>query len=249
MRLHRWYGFGRRKASVTMPDVKGVAGPRKEENEDEGVVLPVVEAVAGPWSPLESEAERDEGVKLDVDWDRSKESLVAPSTAAGNFADAGRSAESLLPRDEQAAGGEAEEDVQQQTPSMLQSPENPLRDLQEACARSPNFTPASKSQKQVITDIPAIQEPEPSSFDEDDDESSDSWTGDDEFLPRSARRQKRIDRKASPLPKKRRSSSSEALNTAPPAPSAVVQESELPLPFTHCEAVAVQGCGAVGRVS
>lgn len=124
---------------------------------------------------------------------------MSPSAVAENFADAGRSAESLLPKEEPPAGGEVE-DVRQQTPSMLQSPENPIRDLEEACARSPNFTPASKVPKQVITDIPAIQEPSPSSYD-DDDESSDSWTGDDEFLPRSARRQKRIDRKASPQPK------------------------------------------------
>lgn len=187
-----------------MPDVED-ARPGRGQRGDEGVVLPVVQVVAEPWSPLEDEIERDEGVKSHVDWNRSRDSVVGPLTVAGSFADAGRSAESLL-REHERPAEETSTKVnnEEHTPSTLQSPGNPLKDLEEACATpvSPSATAVSPTSKPLTT-IPRIQEPAFSGNDNiDDDESSDSWTGDDEFLPRSTRRQKRMDRKQhEPAPK------------------------------------------------
>ena len=157
-KLHRWDGFGLRTPSLTIPNTGRV---RKE--------------VATPWSPLESEAERE------VDWVRSRESVGSESMSGGSK-DARKSVESLATVEHNREGMS-----RTATPVVsTESPENPIRDLEEACELPPAFVPS----RQEHNNIPQIQEPVPTY-----DESSDSWTGDDEFLPRSARRQKRIDRK------------------------------------------------------
>ena len=147
-----------------------------------------------PWSPLGS---GDEGLGLVPDGrsSASEESVVSARSGGGDDR-SGRRGE-----DVSFARPAAMEEIEQAPPPKMLAPiddEVPPAAAEQQQEEEPSTLspapptearPAEPEPHQPIT-IPSIQEPLPSH-----DSSSDSWTGDDEFLPRSARRQKRIDRR------------------------------------------------------
>lgn len=132
-----------------------------------------------PWSPLTSESE---DCSSNLKFQRSLE--TGHSSTEHVLNEASTAIEEDFSGSE-AARYEARMEIDEHTP-----PE----DNEQAC-HLPHF-PVLECQQEHHC-VPEIREPTPRI----EDESSDAWTGDDEFLPRSARRQKRIDRKTVASPK------------------------------------------------